>query len=293
MERKIIKSMKTMSNKMEKIKELIKSADYVIIGAGAGLSTSAGIEYSGKRFESNFSDFIKKYHFTDMYTSGFYDFPTEEKKWAYCSKHMYVNNIGMEATKLYKDILKIVKDKDYFVITTNVDDQFFKAGCDKERVFATQGSYRYIQCSKACHNKIYDAQDLVKEMVDQIQDCKIPSKLVPICPVCGEKMETNLRKDAYFVQDDNWYKQDEKYGKFLEKARNKKVVLLEFGVGFNTPGIIRIPFEQMTYQNSNWYLVRFNKDNCMTFLDIQDRIITVESDIAEAIKELKERENDN
>lgn len=280
--------MNEISNKIVKIKDLIKNADCVLIGAGAGLSTSAGIEYSGKRFENNFADFIKKYHFTDMYSSGFYDFQTEEEKWAYWAKHMYINNIGMKATKLYQDMLELVKDKDYFVITTNVDDQFFKAGFDKEKVFATQGSYRYIQCSRACHNKIYNATEIVKEMIEKIQDCKIPTELIPVCPVCGEKMDTNLRKDAYFVQDDNWYKQNAIYGEFLDKAKNKKVVLLEFGVGFNTPTIIRFPFEQMTYQNLNWNLVRFNKDNCMTFLDIQDRIIEVKDDINKIVKDLKE-----
>lgn len=278
--------MNEISNKIEKVKELIKNADYVLIGAGAGLSTSAGIEYSGKRFEDNFAEFIEKYNFTDMYSSGFYDFQTEEEKWAYWAKHMYINNIGMKATKLYQKLFNLIKNKEYFVITTNVDDQFFKAGFDRKKVFATQGSYRFIQCSNACHNKVYDAEDLVKEMIDKTKDCKIPTKLVPVCPVCGRRMDTNLRKDAYFVQDDNWYKQDKEYGEFLDKAKNKKVVLLEFGVGFNTPTIIRFPFEQMTYKNSKWTLVRFNKDNCMTFLDIQDRTIGIEEDINEVIDKI-------
>lgn len=219
-----------------------------------------------------------------MYTSGFYDFQTEEEKWAYWAKHMYINDIGMKATELYQDILKLVKDKEYFVITTNVDEQFYKAGFDKEKIFATQGSYRHIQCSQACHNKIYDATNLIKEMIDKTIDCKIPTELVPVCPICGGKMETHLRKDAYFVQDNNWYKQNKKYEEFLNNAKNKKVVLLEFGVGFNTPGIIRFPFEQMIYQNINWNLVRFNKDNISTFLDIQDRIIGVKDDINKIVK---------
>ena len=276
-----------MNNKLEKIeqiKNLIEDANYILIGVGAGLSTAAGIEYTGKRFTDNFADFIEKYHFTDMYSSGFYDFKTEEEKWAYWAKHMYINCIGMGATKLYKDLFGMVKDKNYFVITTNVDEQFYKSGFDKEKIFATQGSYRYIQCSHSCHNKIYDATDMVTKMIHETKECKIPTKLVPICPVCGEKMDTNLRKDAYFVQDDNWYKQNEKYDKFIENARDKKVVLLELGVGFNTPGIIRFPFEQMVYQNNNWNLVRINKDNCMKFLDIEDKYIDIESDINETIK---------
>ena len=275
--------MSEISVKIDKIKEIIKNTDYILIGAGAGLSTSAGIEYTGKRFKENFAEFIKKYHVTDMYTSGFYDFKTEEEKWAYWAKHMYINDIGMQATKLYKDILNLVKNKKYFVITTNVDDQFYKAGFDKERIFATQGSYRYIQCSKACHNKIYDATDLVKEMIEKTSNCKIPTNLVPVCPICGEKMETHLRKDSYFVQNENWYNQNEKYNEFLNNNKNKKVLLFELGVGFNTPGIIRFPFEQMTYQNDNWSLIRINKDNCECFLDIKKKSICVEKDIKEII----------
>lgn len=276
--------MSEISNKIEQAKELIKNADYILIGAGAGLSTSAGLDYSGKRFEDNFGEFINKYHFTDMYTAGFYDFDTEEEKWAYWAKHMYINDIGIGATKLYKDILELVKDKNYFIITTNVDDQFYKAGFDKEKVFATQGSYKYIQCSKACHNKLYDATDLVKEMIEKTKDCKIPSELVPVCPVCGERMEVNVRIDANFVQDDNWYKQDNKYGEFLDNSKDKNVVLLELGVGFNTPGIIRIPFEQMTYQNPNWNLIRINKGATATFLDINDKSILFENDINNVIE---------
>lgn len=275
-----MKFMKETLNNIENIKKLIDKSEYILIGAGAGLSTSAGIEYSGKRFEDNFKDFIEKYHFTDMYTSGFYDFETQEEKWAYWAKHMYINDIGMKATDLYKEILELVKNKKYFVITTNVDDQFYKAGFDKNRIFATQGSYAYIQCSYACHNKIYNATDMVKEMVENIRDCKIPSELVPKCPVCGENMEVNLRKDAYFVQDDNWYRQDERYGEFLDNTKDKKVLLLELGVGFNTPGIIRLPFEQMVYNNNEWNLVRINKDNTSTFFDIEDKIIKIKDDIS-------------
>ena len=274
-----------MKNISNKIKELINDSDYILIGAGSGLSTSAGIEYSGKRFEENFSDFIEKYHFTDMYTSSFYDFKTEEEKWAYWAKHIYTNDTGMEATKLYKDILKLVKNKEYFVITTNVDDQFYKAGFDEEKIFATQGSYRYIQCSLACHNKLYDDTEMVNHMLEKIVDCKIPKELVPRCPVCGETMDVNLRKDAYFVQDDNWYKQNQRYGEFLDNARNKKVVLLEFGVGFNTPGIIRFPFEQMTFKNKNWNLIRFNKYDLNPYIELDDRFIGVSEDIRNIINE--------
>lgn len=158
----------------------------------------------------------------------------------------------------------------------------------KKEYFGTQGSYRYIQCSEACHDKIYDATEIVTKMICETKECKIPKELVPICPVCGEKMETNLRKDAYFVQDKNWYKQSEKYDKFIKNAKDKNAVLLELGVGFNTPGIIRFPFEEMVHQNKGWNLVRVNKDNCMNFLDIEDKFIAIKSDINETIQLLLE-----
>lgn len=280
--------MKEILEKAKIVKDLIKNADYFLIGAGAGLSTSARLEYSGKRFEDNFKEFIEKYHFNDMYTAGFYDFKSEEEKWAFWAKKIYINDTGINATKLYKDILELFRNKKYFVITTNVDDQFYKAGFDKENIFAAQGSFRYIQCSRACHNKLYDAKDLVKEMIEKTKNCKIPTELVPICPVCGEKMSVNVRTDANFIQDDNWYRQDRKYSDFLDNTKNKNVLLIELGVGFNTPGIIRIPFEQMTYQNSNWKLVRINKDNCTTFFDIKNKSILIQSDIDKIIKLLLE-----
>ena len=280
--------MEEYNKRILEVKNLINKADYILIGAGAGLSTAAGLDYSGKRFEDNFGEFIEKYHFTDMYTAGFYDFNTEEEKWAFWAKHMYLNDIGIGSTKLYKDVLNLVKDKKYFVITTNVDDQFYKAGFDKEKVFAMQGSFKYIQCSKACHNKVYDATDLVKEMINKTKDCKIPTELVPVCPVCGEKMEVNVRIDANFVQDENWYKQDKRYGEFLDKSQDKNLLLLEIGVGFNTPGIIRFPFEQMVYNNVNTHLVRINKDYAFASKEIEDKTILFNEDTNKIVEDLKE-----
>lgn len=275
-----------MKRILNDIKTAINEADYILIGAGSGLSTAAGIEYSGKRFKDNFKEYIEKYHFTDMYTSSFYNFKTEEEKWAYFAKHIYLNNTGMRGTETYKNILKLMQDKEYFVITTNVDDQFFKSGFDEGKIFATQGSYRYIQCSKACHNKLYDDTELVKEMIEKTVDLKIPSTLVPKCPVCGEKMEVNLRKDEYFVEDDKWFEQYNKYKAFLNKIKDKKVVLLEFGVGFNTPGIIRLPFEKLVSDNNNYTLIRFNKENTSCFLDIDKKVIKVKEDINKVLNEL-------
>lgn len=276
-----------MKKTLNDIKKLIEQADCILIGAGAGLSTSAGIDYAGDEFKKEFAPFIKKYGFTDLYTASFYEFETEEEKWAYFAKHIKFADTGRKATPLYKNIYELVKNKSYFVITTNVDDQFEKAGFEKNKIFATQGSYSKLQCSGACHNKLYDDTELVNRMIEET-DCnlKIPTNLVPICPVCKERMEVNLRKDAYFVQDENWYKQSKAYEDFVNNSKDKKVILLELGVGFNTPIIIRFPFEQMTMQNKNWNLVRINKDNVMTWNDIEEKSILIQEDIANIINKL-------
>ena len=276
-----------MKKTLNDIKKLIEPADCILIGAGAGLSTSAGINYAGEEFKKEFAPFIKKYGFTDLYTASFYEFETEEEKWAYFAKHIKFADTGRKATPLYKNIYELVKNKSYFVITTNVDDQFEKAGFEKNKIFATQGSYSKLQCSEACHNKLYDDTELVNRMIEET-DCnlKIPTNLVPICPVCKERMEVNLRKDAYFVQDENWYKQSKAYEDFVNNAKDKKVILLELGVGFNTPIIIRFPFEQMTMQNKNWNLVRINKDNVITWNDIEEKSILIQEDIANIINKL-------
>lgn len=269
---------------MSDILKIINEADSILIGAGSGLSTAAGIDYAGIRFKIEFKEFIDKYGFTDLYTSSFYDFDTQEEYWAYWAKHIYFANTGREGTETYKNIFEAVKDKNYFVITTNVDDQFYKAGFDKDRIFRVQGSYRLIQCSRACHNKLYDDKEMVDKMLKNIdEDLKVPSELVPICPVCGEFMEPNLRKDSFFVQDDLWYKQNEAYEKFINDNIDKKAVLLEFGVGFNTPGIIRFPFEQMILQYKNWKLLRFNKD-CKSLYPLGDKLIEVKEDINDIFK---------
>ena len=254
--------MKEYNERANKLKELIDDADYILIGAGAGLSAAAGLEYGGKRFTDNFPEFIKKYGFQDMYSSMFYPFESSEERWAYFAKHVYVNNTGMEGTELYKKLLDLVKDKDYFVITTNTDDQFLKSGFSKDRFFRTQGSYSKLQCSKACHKKLYDDTELIMEMMEETgDDLKIPSELIPKCPVCGEEMDLNLRKDSYFVEDEEWHEQNQAYVDFRRKAMNGKLLLLEFGIGFNTPIIIRFPFDDLMRNYENVNLARFNRSN--------------------------------
>lgn len=272
---------------LNKLKKWINDADAILIGAGAGLSDAAGIHYSGEKFEHDFKDWIKKYGIKDLYTSAFYPFNTEEEKWAYWAKHIYFSYYERKNTELYQNLYNLIKDKTYFVITTNTDGQFINNGFDKNKVFEVQGSYSKLQCSKPCHNKLYDNEKQVMEMLSKIdKDLKIPSKLVPKCPVCGEAMSVNLRCDDTFVEDDNWNKLADNYERFLSDNKNKKVLLLEFGVGFNTPGIIRYPFEQMTYHNEKFKLVRFNNKYANVSDEIKNQSLSITDDIDEILKEL-------
>ena len=248
------------NTRLLKLRHALKEAEHVVIGAGAGFSAAAGLEYGGKRFTDNFQDFITRYDMTDMYTSSFYPFQTEEERWAYWARHILMNRYDAPATDLYRLLLNAVKGKDYFVITTNVDGQFEKSGFDKERIFAVQGDYAYLQCADGCHEKLYYNENLVREMVRRTKDCRIPSELVPRCPVCGGKMDVHVRKDRYFVQDNQWYASYERYLDYMEKACNGNMLLLELGVGYNTPTIIRFPFERLAAQRKNITLVRINRD---------------------------------
>lgn len=274
--------------RLQQAKQAINNAEYILIGAGAGLSTAAGLEYGGKSFQRDYKEFIEKYHFEDLYTASFYPFSSQEEKWAFWAKLIKLNRFR-EPLRLYKELLELVKDKNYFVITTNVDGQFETAGFNIEKIFAVQGDYRFLQCEKACHNKLYDNKEMVEEWLKHTENLKIPKQLVPKCPVCGGNMEMNLRKDANFVQDENWYKQAQKYDEFLYRIENKNVVLLEIGVGFNTPGIIRFPFEQMTYQHLKTILIRINKDYPMVRQEIENKAISFDEDIHQIVADVKEK----
>lgn len=240
--RKITTFTKDYWDKIQHFSQLLQDADAVIIGAGAGLSTSAGFTYAGKRFEDHFSDFIRKYGFKDMYSGGFYPFESLEEHWAYWSRYIYVNRYMDCDNGTYKSLFDLVKNKDYFVLTTNVDHQFQKAGFDKHRLFYTQGDFRLFQCSEPCHNSTYDNEKIIREMVTQQKNMKIPTELIPHCPVCGKPMTMNLRADDTFVQDEGWYLASERYSDFLRRHEGMKVLFLELGVGMNTPVIIKYPF---------------------------------------------------
>lgn len=274
--------MEKFVQRLDKAKKAIDEANYIIIGAGAGLSTAAGIEYTGKRFEDNFQDFIKKYGVQDMYSATFYPYKTQEEKWAHWIRHVYVNRFSVGKTSVYEKLLELVKDKEYFVLTTNVEHQFWINGFEDERIFATQGDYGLIQCEKACHNKLYSNEQLVNDALDKIDDCKIPSNLIPVCPVCGGNMEINVRKDAYFVEDEKWHQMNQNYSKFLQNT-DGNIIFLEIGVGFNTPTIIRYPFEQMTYNNPNATLIRLNLDYPQAIPENKNKTISFDEDVGEIL----------
>lgn len=266
---------------METIKQLLREAELVLIGGGAGLSAAAGLVYSGRRFAENFAPFIQKYHLSDMYSAGFYPFDTEEEKWAYWAKHILLNRYGAPAP-LYRQLYQLVQDKNYFVITTNVDAQFQKSGFSPNRIFAVQGDYGLLQCATGCHDTLYENETLVKQMVAQTDDCAIPTHLVPVCPVCGGRMDVHIRRDAYFVQNRAWYLANDHFARFVAGLEGKKAVLLELGVGFHTPVIIRYPFEQIAEQNQQAVLVRVNKEPAAGSKHTR----YVQQDIAEVIQAL-------
>lgn len=260
---------------IEQAKQLLAEADKIVIGAGAGLSAAAGLTYSGSRFELLFKDYIDRYGMLDMYSAGFYPFKTPEEKWGYWSKHIYHNRYQPGSLPLYQKLYQLVKDKDYFVITTNVDGQFQQAGFDPECFFEVQGNYGEWQCSVPCQQKVYDNETAVREMVQQIQDLKIPTNLVPSCPNCGAPLTMHLRIDETFVEDERWHQASDVYLAFLESIGSQKVVFLELGVGYNTPTIIRYPFEKMTAVLPDAHLIRLNREDVQGFEGNQNKTIAL------------------
>ena len=284
-----------MTEKIEKLKQVLSEAETIVIGAGSGLSTSAGFTYSGERFEKYFSDFAVKYGFHDMYSGGFTPFESLEERWAYWSRNIMINRYMDPPKPVYKDLFSLVKDKDYFVITTNVDHCFQKAGFDKNRLFYTQGDYGLFQCSEPCHEKTYDNEKQIRAMWEFRDEMKVPTELVPRCPVCGKPMSMNLRADHTFVTDKGWYKASKQYEKFLqtrniikngEQEGDGKVLFLELGVGGNTPRIIKYPFWQMTEKNPNAGYACINFGEAVVPLKIEKQSICINDDIGEVLKKM-------
>lgn len=277
-------STKSCSEQIERLRTALRDCDAVVVGAGAGLSTSAGFVYTGERFEKYFSDFAAKYGFQDMYSGGFYPFATPEEHWAYWSRYIYINRY-MDAPKpIYDDLLKRVAEKDYFVITTNVDHCFQKAGFEKKRPFYTQGDYGLFQCSEPCCQETFDNEAVVREMVARQENMKIPSELLPVCPHCGKPMTMNLRSDDKFVEDEGWHRAAEQYENFLRTRDGQKILFLELGVGYNTPVIIKYPFWQMTAKNPNATYACINQEQAFAPEEIASRAIVVNDDIGKILQ---------
>ena len=283
---KSVMKQSTESCSIERLREALDTADAVLIGAGAGLSTSAGLTYSGERFERYFSDFYQKYGISDMYAGGFYPYDTLEEYWAWWSRHIFYNCYVDAPIPVYRELLSLVEGKDYFVMTTNVDHQFQRAGFDKQRLFYTQGDYGLWQCSKACHNRTYDNELLVRQMVARQRDMKIPTELVPHCPVCGAPLTMNLRCDDTFVQDRGWYAAAERYSNFVRQHSHGKILYLELGVGTNTPGIIKYPFWKFTLENPEAVYACINQGQAYAPREISERSICLDADIHTVLRTL-------
>lgn len=281
-----MKSTKDYSDEIARLKREIETVDAIVIGAGAGLSTAAGFTYSGERFQKYFSDFIEKYGFKDMYSGGFYSFETPEEHWAYWSRYIYVNRYMNVDNGTYRRLFELVKDKDYFIVTTNVDHQFQKAEFDKKRLFYTQGDYGLFQCSEPCCQETYDNEAVISNMIREQKDMRVPSVLIPKCPKCGKPMTMNLRCDDTFVQDEDWYKATERYENFLRTRNDQHILFMELGVGYNTPVIIKYPFWQMTAKNPDAVYACINYGEAFCPEQIERQSICINGDIADVLKDL-------
>lgn len=279
-------STKDYSAQIEKLQAVLAQADVVIVGAGAGLSSAAGFTYGGERFKRYFSDFEAKYGFHDMYSGGFYPFPTREEYWAYWSRFIMINRYRDAPKPVYSDLLRLVREKDYFVLTTNVDHCFQKAGFDKKRLFYTQGDYGLWQCSGPCRDETYDNEAVVREMLDSQKNMRVPTALLPVCPHCGRPLTMNLRADEKFVEDEGWHQASERYADFLRTRAGQRLLFLELGVGYNTPVIIKFPFWQMTKQNPKAVYACINAGDAVCPRDIEKQSICIDADIGEVLRKL-------
>ena len=277
---------KSEAAEIDRLNKALHSADAVLVGAGAGLSVSAGFSYSGERFNRYFRDFQEKYGVQDMYTGGFFPYSTPEEYWAYWSRYIWVNRYLDAPNPVYQDLLRLVGDHDYFILTTNVDHCFHKAGFHKNRLFYTQGDYGLFQCSEPCCQETWDNKAAVRQMIALQEDMRIPATQVPRCPRCGKLATMNLRFDDKFVQDEGWHRAAEQYYDFLRRHQTMRILFLELGVGYNTPGIIKYPFWQMTARNPKGIYACINNGQISCPQEIAKQSICVDMDIGTVLKEL-------
>ncbi len=281
-----MRSTAAYSESIERLRQELEEADAVVVGAGSGLSTASGLTYSGERFESNFADFIAKYGYSDMYTAGFYPYPTPEEFWAYWSRHIHLNRYAQDAGPAYRELRNLTDGKDGFVITTNVDHCFQKAGFDLLRLFYTQGDYGRWQCAKPCRQETYDNEAPVRRMVAEQRAMRIPTELVPRCPRCGGPMTNHLRVDDTFVEDAAWHRASGRYADFLRAREGARVLFLELGVGGNTPGIIKYPFWRMTARNERAVYACINLGEAVAPRELAERAILIDGDILQVLRDL-------
>lgn len=282
-------STKNYSEQIKRLHAALQECEAVVIGAGSGLSTAAGYTYTGERFQKYFADFAEKYGIRDMYSGGFYPFPTQEEFWGYWSRYIFINRY-MDAPKpVYEKLLRLVADKDYFVITTNVDHCFQKAGFAKKRLFYMQGDYGLFQCSEPCCRKTYDNESRIRKMLEEQKDMRVSAELIPYCPICGKPMTMNLHCDATFVQDDGWYCASQRYNEFLEQHKGLRVLFLELGVGMNTPAIIKFPFWNLANEWENAAYACINLGEAYAPEEIEAKSICINEDIGVALQKLIDR----
>lgn len=283
----------TCSEQIRAAALIIKKESSILIGAGAGLSAAAGLSFGGgEQFKERFGDFADRYGITDEYTGGFYPFATPEEFWAWWSRSAYYNRYAAQAGQPYKDLRALVQGKDYFVITTNVDSQFVKAGFEPNRVFETQGDFGLFQCAAPCTRATYGNEEQIRAMFEAQEDMKIPSELIPVCPSCGGPMTMNLRIDSRFVEDAAWARAAEAYTGFLRRHRGRPLVLMEIGVGYNTPQIIKYAFWQMTYENPRATYIVVNPVDAVFPKEIENRAIAIEESADTALAQMLQYGNE-
>ncbi len=278
----------TYEGSLERLRNALDAADAVVVGAGAGLSTAAGFSYGGERFRRHFADFEERFGIRDMYSGGFFPFPTREVFWAFWSRMIWLNRYTEDPRSTYRNLLRLLEGREHFIITTNVDHRFQAAGFSKDRLFYTQGDYGLLQCSKPCRQETCDNEALVREMLERQEGMRVPTELLPTCPHCGRPLVPNLRSDDTFVEDEGWHAAAERYHRFLREHEQGRVLYLELGVGYNTPVIIKHPFWRMTQANpeATYACVNFGEAVCPQ--EIAERSICLNADLDRVIRDLLE-----